>query len=188
MKTGRVLSAVMEIEPRQHDMAGLDLGEGPPRRALIFGALALALWCLLLAPLLGVPNRYTFSIYFLPPMFLTLLGMRPSSRLSRRRALTDWALKIRYGFLGHRPLVAVGRRRPTRHEFAPLAERWRLLSVIWGRVVPAHHRPEWANGPTAADPDQPSQRPIGRPITITQRARLLSGDSLHALLVARKKR
>ncbi len=190
MKSGRVLSSVMEIEPRQHDMAGLDLGEGPPRRALIFGALILALWCLALAPFLGVPNRFTFSLYFLPPMFITVLGMRPSARLGRRRALTDWALKLRYGVLGHRPLVGVGRRRPTRQEFAPLAERWRLLNSVWGRVVPAAVRPEWATAQApdhTTTPTEHAQRPIGRPLQINQRAQLLGGETLHALLARKKK-
>lgn len=185
MRTGRILTGQMEVETRQHDMAGLDLGEGPPRRALIFGALALAVWCIALAPFLGVPNRYTFSLYFLPPILLTVIGMRVSGRTPRRRVLTDWALQIRYALLGHRTIVDVGRRRPTRYELPPLAERWRLITSAFGRVVPATVKPPWAQ------PDHSSehtQRPVGSPIVLEQRARLLGGDELHTALLARSRK
>lgn len=182
MRTGRILTAQMEIETRQHDMAGLDLGEGPPRRALIFGALALAVWCLALAPVLGIPNRYTFSVYFLPPVLLTVIGMRVSGRTPRRRVLTDWALQFRYALLGHRTLVDVGRRLPTRYELPPLAERWRVLTNAFGRVVPATVKPPWAQ-PEHTDGHR--QEPVGPPIVLEQRARVLDGDALHADLLSR---
>jgi hypothetical protein len=174
-RVGRVLTSHMDIEPRQHDLLGLDLGEGPPRRTIIFGLIVMVLWCALLIPILRVPDKITFSIYFIPPIVITMFGMRPSPRSGRRRTLTDWALVLRYGVLGHRPVVRLGTRRPTRQEFILFADRWRSVLGLPARIVPAVARPPWAG----AEPDtNADQRPTGRAITITQRTTVIGGDTL----------
>ena len=81
MRAGRTLTSHFQLETRQHDLLGLDLGEGPPRRALIFGAMVFVVWVLLCAPLLGAPTQNTFSLYVIhEPVILTTAMVLPVSQ------------------------------------------------------------------------------------------------------------
>lgn len=181
-RSGRVLTKHFEIESRQHDLLGLDLGEGPKRRALIIGAAALTVWaggCLIL---FGLPNKFSFSAYFLPPVILTVFGARPSSRMGRRMALTDWALALRYALIGHRPIVRMGIRKPGRSEYLPLGQRWHIVTGIGARIVPAAARPAWVS------PDQDverERRPVGPVIVLDQQSRVVGSQALLQQLTAR---
>lgn len=186
-RTGRILTPHLELESRQHELFGLDLGEGPPRRALVFGLVALVVWCLLWWPLLGLPDKYTFSLYFLPPMMITVIGMRTSPRTARRRWLTDWALAVRYALLGHRPVIRWGARPPTRREYIPLADRLGFIFRIRDRLWPAAARPAWAED-DQPDPSTIAQEPVYRSITINQRPRVFGGQYFHDRIVMKGRR
>ena len=57
MRVGRTLTHHFEIETRQYDLLGIDLGEGARRRMIIFGAVIIVLWVALLFPFIGVPRN-----------------------------------------------------------------------------------------------------------------------------------
>ena len=44
MRVGRTLTHHFEIETRQYDLLGIDLGEGARRRMIIFGAVIILVW------------------------------------------------------------------------------------------------------------------------------------------------
>lgn len=187
--SGRVLTPHLELESRQHELFGLDLGEGPTRRGLIFGLLMLSTWCLVWAPFLGVPNKYTFSLYFLPPMIVTVLGMRDSPRTARRRWLTDWALALRYAVVGHQPVIRWGARPPTRRELIPLAQRFAFVIRARDRLWPASVHPVWAEGDDdPRDTEKTPQRRVFRSITIRQKPQLIGGQYFHDRVVMKGKR
>lgn len=48
MRVGRTLTHHFEIETRQYDLLGIDLGEGARRRMIIFGAVIIIVWIALL--------------------------------------------------------------------------------------------------------------------------------------------
>ncbi|MEU8779680.1 hypothetical protein [Streptomyces sp. NPDC048606] len=114
----------MDIETRQHELMGIDLGEGAPRRALVLGFVLYLLWTggLLLA--FGLPNRITFTLYFLPPLLVAIFGTQRSRHNDRRWNVTVWALSVRYLVLGHRPIICGGRRSAARVEWIPRRARW----------------------------------------------------------------
>ncbi|MFF2548370.1 hypothetical protein ACFVUY_38235 [Kitasatospora sp. NPDC058063] len=112
------------MESRQHELLGLDLGEGAPRRALILGMVLVTLWVGPLLLLLGLPGRYTLTLYFLPPVLTTVLGAQRSRTLDRRWNLARWAISTRYLVLGHRPIICGGRRAAHRTEWLGRRARW----------------------------------------------------------------
>lgn len=179
--SGRVLTRHFEHESRQHDLLGLDLGEGPRRRVIIIGAASLAIWGGLCFLLLGIPNKYSFTLYFLPPIALTMIG---TQRDGRRMRLTNWLLSLRYALIDHRPIIRAGARRPHRAEYVPWRHRWHVLTGLGRRLVPAAARPAWA------EPDQDDhhqQRPTARPIHLHQKARVVGGDTMLAFLQRRRR-
>ncbi|MFB8107697.1 hypothetical protein ACFC3O_33675 [Streptomyces sp. NPDC056007] len=111
-------------ETRQHELLGLDLGEGTPRRALVLGMILFALWVGPLLLLFGLPNEITFTLYLLPPLITTVYGTQRSTRLDRRWNIANWAIGARYLVLGHRPIICAGRRAATRGEWLPRRDRW----------------------------------------------------------------
>lgn len=112
MREGRTLTRTLEIEPRQHDLFGLDLGEGPLRGQLIFGLCAVTLWLALTVPLSflwGGPGPNSALLFVAPPLLVTAIGWRHSEDNPRRRLVTVWVLTGRWVLFGHRPVVTVGR-------------------------------------------------------------------------------
>ena len=178
MRGGRTYTGHFKLETRQHELLGLDLGEGVPRRALLLGTLVLATWVGLLYPWLGAPNKATFSLYFLPPVFLAAYGMQASTRFPGRRRFTDWALRVHYLTRGHRPLIRLGARPAHRSEYLPLRDR-----LPDGAVAKATRAAlPWR------DPDDThtggrepivGEVPAGPAITLAQRARLLDEQHLY---------
>ncbi|MFF3764638.1 hypothetical protein ACFYYR_11205 [Streptomyces sp. NPDC001922] len=124
MRKGYTFTRHFDLETRQHELMGLDLGEGVPRRTLVLGVLLLVGWCGGLLMLFGAPSQYTFSLYMLPPLVTAVLGAQRSRRVDRRRNLTGWALAIRYVAVGHRPVINGGRRAAGRDEWIPVRDRW----------------------------------------------------------------
>ena len=88
MRVGRTLTHHFEIETRQYDLLGIDLGEGARRRMIIFGEVIILLWIAILFPFIGVPQKGTVSLYVVPPFVITAFGWRPGKfrRLPSRRS------------------------------------------------------------------------------------------------------
>lgn len=177
MRAGRTLTSHFQLETRQHDLLGLDLGEGPPRRALIFGAVVFALWVLLCAPILGPPSQSTFSLYVIPPILLSAWGMQPSPRHPRRRRFTDWALTARHATRGHRPVIHLGARAAHRSEYLPLRRRL-PLDTLTAAFLPWRATPEWER--EHEEDSRPGHAGAGAGIRLRQRARLLDAEHVRA--------
>ncbi|MCD9143893.1 hypothetical protein [Streptomyces albireticuli] len=123
MRVGHTFTRHFDLETRQHELFGMDLGEGPSRRVLVTGAALYTVWVGGLLLILGVPTQLLFTFYFAPPALITYYGAQRSRRNERRWNLTRWALVIRYLTVGHRPIVNGGRRAADRSEWLPLRAR-----------------------------------------------------------------
>lgn len=124
MRVGRTYTKHFDLETRQHELLGIDLGEGTPRRALVLGFVLYLMWTGGLLALFGLPTQITFTAYFLPPLLVAIIGTQRSGKNDRRWNITYWALSIRYLTLGHRPIICGGRRSATRAEWIPRRARW----------------------------------------------------------------
>ncbi|QLE72845.1 hypothetical protein FGW37_15740 [Streptomyces rectiverticillatus] len=123
MRVGHTFTRHFDLETRQHELLGLDLGEGPSRRVLVTGAVVYAVWMGGLFLIFGWPSQIFFTLYFAPPALITFYGSQRSRRNERRWNLTQWALTIRYLTVGHRPVINGGRRAADRSEWLPLRAR-----------------------------------------------------------------
>lgn len=179
MYTGRTFSERFRVETRQHTLLGLDLGEGPKRRDLKIALVLSGLWLLIVAPIVGVPNQFTVSLYIIPPALLIALGVQPSKTQPQRIRLFDWTRRGHYAVIGSRPVINLGRREPGRHEQIPLSVRinWRKIGRY---IVP------WTIGPEWEEDNRESNRvgPTARPLRIAQKARLIGNDRLHTVWTA----
>ena len=124
MRYGHTYTRSFSLETRQHELLGLDLGEGFSRRTLIIGALLVGVWSGGLLLLFGFPGTTGFSVYFLPPVLVTYYGTRHSTRNDRRWNITMWLLAVRYWTFGHRPVINGGRRAAAPCERIPRRARW----------------------------------------------------------------
>ncbi|MGK5548219.1 hypothetical protein ACSNOH_26345 [Streptomyces sp. URMC 127] len=123
MRVGHTFTRHFDLETRQHELLGMDLGEGPSRRVLVTGAVVYAVWMGALFLIFGWPSQVFFTLYFAPPALITFYGSQRSRRNERRWNLTQWALTIRYLTVGHRPIINGGRRAAGRSEWLPLRAR-----------------------------------------------------------------
>lgn len=103
------MTRTLHIEARQHDIAGIDLGEGPPRAAMVFGAVVVVLWCGGLLLLFGLPSKALMPVYVVPPAVLAIYGFQEDENNPRRRKITSWVLSVRNVLTGQNPIVALGR-------------------------------------------------------------------------------
>ncbi|HZO67857.1 MAG: hypothetical protein ACRDP9_01500 [Kribbellaceae bacterium] len=179
MRVGRTLTHHFEIETRQYDLLGIDLGEGARRRMIIFGAVIFATWVGLLVLIIGLPTKSSVSLYVVPPFVVTAFGWRPGKYHERRRRVTEWALWVRYALRAHRPVIGLGTRAADRSEYLRWSERVplrRLAALAKGQRPPA-----WEAGgggaPLTADP----RYRAGAEIELNQRARLLGADYLQGV-------
>ncbi|MEV7418980.1 hypothetical protein [Streptomyces sp. NPDC089919] len=173
MRVGHTYTSHFVIEARQHELLGLDLGEGVSRRTLLLGIALYALWTGPLLLLLGAPSRTSFTLYFLPPLLATVHGAQRARRTDRRMNLTHWSLTARYLLLGHRPVVCGGRRAAARTEWIPRGARW------GGRLDAL--RSSSALGPLVRrwlGPDDSTPPTAGAPIPLTARPRLYGPDAV----------
>jgi hypothetical protein len=172
MRVGRTLTHHFEIETRQYDLLGIDLGEGARRRMIIFGAVVVTAWVALLVLILGVPKKPTVSLYVVPPFVMTAFGWRPGKYHDRRRRVTEWALAVRYALRAHRPVIALGARAAHKSEYLRWSERVALRRL--GALLRGQRTPAWEAGGITADP----RYRAGAEIQVSQRARLLGEDHL----------
>ena len=129
MRTARTFSRHWDIETRQHELLGLDLGEGIPRTTLKYGAVICALWWGGWLIVLGFPPQPVVPIFLLPPVAATYYGARRSTTYWRRTNLLVWGVRLNYLQSGLRPVIGRGRIPPPR---AGLRLRARRL----GEAVP----------------------------------------------------
>jgi hypothetical protein len=181
MKTGRTFTTYFEIEPRQHDIAGFDLAEGPTRRVLIIGALAYAVWLPLMVLILGTPDKFTLTLFVLPPAVFVRAGELESATNPRRKRMTGWALRLRRALVGHRTIIHLGRRQPARHELEPWRTRLPAEAVLQ-LVMPWREPREHGTG------EGRQSRLAGGPITMQQRARLYGAGVVYAAHVKQAQR
>ncbi|MFF9908793.1 hypothetical protein ACF1HU_35935 [Streptomyces olivaceus] len=174
MRVGTTYTRHFDLETRQHELLGLDLGEGAPRRALVLGFVLYLVWAGALLLLFGLPNRFTFTLYFLPPLLVAIFGTQRARRNDRRWNITYWALSIRYLTLGHRPIICGGRRSAARVEWIPRRARWgrkgdgldlRRSRGITGRWLGAEA--------------QPVSVVAGAPVRLSARPRLYGPDQVY---------
>ncbi|MFD0383198.1 hypothetical protein ACFQ2B_15025 [Streptomyces stramineus] len=67
MRVGHTFTRHFDLETRQHELLGMDLGEGPSRRVLVTGAVVYAVWMGGLFLIFGWPSQMFFTLYFAPP-------------------------------------------------------------------------------------------------------------------------
>lgn len=138
-RTGRTVSRQLHIESRQHELFGVDLGEGIPRKVLLIGAAAFVLWAGLVFSVTKTFNQQMMFIYGFPPVMFVQLGIQESPTNARRWRLTQLILRIRYAVRAHRPVIRFGRRAADRHEFLPLTARFGgQLGQAIARIRPEH--------------------------------------------------
>ena len=172
-REGHTLTRTMGFEPRQHEILGLDLGDGPPRRAMLWGALCFVVWWALLWLVLGPPTSELSLLWLLPPSLLATYGWR-EGRTSRRKKVTEWALTARWLRHGHVPVIALGRHEATPSESARFLDR---IGHRFGHDEPLALVLPWraAPGRSLARPSLPAQP--GAPIERTVRAQLIGTDT-----------
>ena len=137
MRTGRTVTKQLKIETRQHELFGMDLGEGPRRKDLVLGLVIFPLWIAFMWLLIGAPSKASSLLYILPPAVFLKYGIAESESMPRRMNFTQWILAIRYGLTGHRPIVRAGARRASRSEYMPMSQRWNLATLA--RLFRADH-------------------------------------------------
>lgn len=187
MRTGHTYTDHFRLETRQHELLGVDLGEGVPRRILVLGLVLYVLWDGTLLLLLGLPTKMSATLYLLPPGLLVAYGARPSTRVPRRIALTGWAISARYLITGHRPVVCGGRRAATRSEWIGRRGRWApRLTLLTGSSVLGPAVERWLGPDTDTAPAG-----AGPVIRLTARPRLYGPDAVvraHGRRAARQAR
>lgn len=183
LSTARNYTRAFSLQTRQHTLLGIDLGEGIPRKPLVFGVVMFAIWIPLLWYLLGAPTRLTSLLFLAPPALVTYFGARPSPGNPRRFRFTSWAITAMFLLRGHRPIIGLGARQPTRAELTPWAAR-RDLPTIGEIVRPWTRRPEWERN-NAQDAEL---GPTSRPIRVTWKARTLGQNHVAGALERRAKK
>jgi len=176
-RQGRIYTKDLAIEPRQHELLGLDLGEGPERRTIGFGLVVFALWVAITAPILGVPTQITFTFYILPPSLITWFGRQTSARLPRRRRVTEWVLALRYPLVGAEPIIKLGARSPSDAERLPLSIRWQRWRS-GARVLTGVTTPGWVDSVETTHDRHWVGKPSGKPIQLSQHPVLLGTSAL----------
>ncbi|MFF0052588.1 hypothetical protein [Streptomyces sp. NPDC005498] len=167
MRSGATYTRHFDLETRQHELLGLDLGEGAPRRTLVLGFVLYLLWTGGLLLILGLPGKFTFTLYFLPPLLTAIFGTQRSRKNERRWNITYWALTVRYVALGHRPIICGGRRSAARVEWIPRRERMASRGGL---------RPGRDTGRDASTGPAPL---AGAPIRLDARPRLYGPDQVY---------
>ncbi|MFD3819801.1 hypothetical protein ACFWRZ_32470 [Streptomyces rubiginosohelvolus] len=188
MRTGHTYTDHFRLETRQHELLGVDLGEGVPRRILVLGLVLYVLWDGMLLLLLGLPTKVSATLYLLPPGLVVAYGARPSVRVPRRIALTGWAISARYLITGHRPVVCGGRRAATRSEWIGRRGRWApRLTLLTGSSVLGPAVERWLGPET----DTAVPAGAGPVVRLAARPRLYGPDAVvraHGRRAARKTR
>lgn len=171
MRTSHTFSRHWDLETRQHELLGIDLGEGISRKVLLHGLVVFALWDGALLLMAGFPTTITFSLYFLPPIFITAYGTKRSGSYWRRRNFLLWGVTVNYLVNGVKPAIGRGRIPAPRLG-------WRLRAARLGERFP-----KLANLPAAGAALAPVDGPdlaesLGKPVHLRPRVRLYGPDAV----------
>ncbi|MFF9785675.1 hypothetical protein [Streptomyces nigrescens] len=109
MRTAHTYTRHWDLETRQHELLGLDLGEGLPRTTLKYGAVIFPMWWGIWLLLFGFPPQPLIPVFLLPPLGLTYYGAKRSSAYWRRTNLLVWGVRLNYLNHGVRPVIGRGR-------------------------------------------------------------------------------
>ena len=169
---GRVLTRSFSFETRQHSLLGMDLGEGVPRRALLIGAVMLALWFGLLTLFFGLPDQRTLLFYVSLPLIVIWFGMQPSSKVARRRRMTDWIQRGRFVLYAHEG-IKNGAPARLRRDRLKLRER---LTFAWLRATFGSRSKDWDPWEAATAASRPFTD--YRAVRTGQRLRLYGFDAM----------
>lgn len=172
MRTSRTFSRHWDIETRQHELLGLDLGEGIPRTTLKYGLVLCTTWWGLWLLLLGIPPQPAAPLFLLPPVAAAYYGAKRSGTYWRRTNLLVWAIRINYLHSGVRPVLGRGRIPAPRTGL-------RLRTRRLGESVPQLGQlpllgPLFAPGSERTDP----AASYGPPAHLTPRVRLYGPDAV----------
>lgn len=165
-RQGKVMTDLLKIETRQHELFGFDFGDASPARsAIVFGLVAAVAWMVPLAVLMValsgsiMPGPTALMLYMVPPVLATAYGWMEDTITPRRRRITRWVLGWRWVAGGHRPIVALGRHQ-RRRDSASVAgrvgarfgagDKWALL-MPW-RLIRAQQVPLDAMSVSRPDP------------------------------------
>ncbi|GGX46207.1 hypothetical protein [Streptomyces noursei] len=170
MRTSNTYTRHWDVETRQHELLGIDLGEGIPRRALRYGFIFFGLWWGTWLLVAGFPSQSAVPFFLLPPGWLTYAGARRSLRYWRRPNLLVWGVHAQYLLRGVRPVIGRGRiptrRGGVRIRTRRLGERFRQLPQFPGI------------GGLFADRGPDPARSTGHPVHIRPRVRLYGPDAV----------
>jgi hypothetical protein len=187
---GRTITKALSIEARQHELFGVDLGDGFKRKDVGLGVLVFAATLLVTFPIVKLtgfldahPETAIPAMLF-PGLLVVILGFRPSEQQPRRMALTVFALKLRYLFVGHQPVIALGARPATRHERIGLWSRFRPGIAAYLNERSAGRR-SYNTATREVDLHEAVQPVIPEN---THATRLIGNDALHELITKKGKR
>ncbi|MFK0142544.1 hypothetical protein [Streptomyces murinus] len=109
MRTSNTYTRHWDIETRQHELLGLDLGEGLPRTTLKYGAVIFPLWWGLWLLVIGFPPQPAIPLFLLPPLGATYFGAKRSTAYWRRTNLLMWGVRLNFLHHGVKPIIGRGR-------------------------------------------------------------------------------
>lgn len=171
------------LEPRQHEIFGVDLGQGISRRTLLLGVLIFTSWDGLLFLTVGFPSVKWLTLYMLPPMIVTVLGAQPSKRCDRRAVLATWVIGAHYQVWGHRPVICGGRVVAHRSEWIPRSARWERHAPALTRAFGSR-----LAGRLTGGADTEAVPPSGPPVELAHTVRLYGPDHLVKIAAGRGRR
>lgn len=172
MRIGNTYTRHFDLETKQHELLGLDLGEGASRRSLVLGLVLYTLWTGSLLLLFGFPSMITFTVYFVPPLIITVYGTQRSRANERRWNISRWSISVRYLLLGHRPIICGGRRAAARSEWISRRARWA------GRAELLALLPLGSSAERLLDIEEPAPAGAGGPIRLAARPRLFGPEAV----------
>jgi hypothetical protein len=185
---GRTITKALTVEARQHELFGVDLGDGFRRReaglgVLVFLATLPVMYVLVSATgLLRAAPQFAVPAMALPGLFVVMVGFMPSEANPRRLYLTVAALTIRYLLVGHLPIISLGAREPSRLERLSLRDRTRPAIAVavnrmsqGARQMQAKPRDLDFTGPV--EPDVPAETFRVRQLGYEATAALLAGPT-----------
>ena len=172
MRISRTYTQHWDLETRQHELLGLDLGEGLPRTTLKYGAVIFPLWWGLWLLLLGFPPKPLVPLFLLPPLGLTYYGAKRSTAYWRRTNLLLWGVRLNFLNHGVRPVIGRGRIPPSkaglRLRTQRLAERFPQLAEM----------PAFSSLFTTDDHIPDAAESSGKPAHLRPRLRMYGPDAV----------